>query len=703
MLINIRNNYRTCVAVSRDTCLEYTSDLHYVSCDAQVVDYTPYNLHAEASAGIVTLTWDADTIAAEYNIKLYLNGEQWKSYWFGDTQIAIISIANTEEATFTWSIRPYDGGWLSAAVYGDEFTIPPSPYIPQNIQAVSNGDGTYTITWDPVEAEDVAYYSLSVYDSNINYVCGRSLYSDYTMYVTSILPTAGMYYYYLYLYDQDWNLLNYSRNILIVDPIPEHDITVRVLINPDSGFDISEGVTFSFYNYETKQYEAFDAIDEGGYWYSYTITTTDIAIRFVFNNSYSGDITTDTCFQYIEYLESVDCEAVAHDFRIIPESMTAVSVPGYVNFSWSAIDIANQYILELRDAISDEYIWGGYVNDTCFTFGVSAQYDSTIVQWLVYPSNPYIYSAGATSTVMLFKSEVELSNLTTTTTDSLTFDFSWDSNTEGLLYEIQVIFGNVTLKLDTVSTTNYHYTLHYGGNHSWAVRPLDPETKNLISDWYYGESFRTYKIPEPITNLTGSAQGHLLTFTWDMTVPQVSANLYQHLSNDSYRWIYSDILTETTLTYNVIEDGVYILELTPYIETASGDYIQAYYYYEIPVQVFDGETVSLQMNSTEGGYIWPADMSGNYSIGYTISVTAVNYSGYHFVGWSDGVQNATRIITISEDMVLTAYFELDGTITAIDNMDETADDESVRKILRDGVIYIQRGQKTYTLHGQEVR
>ena len=52
--------------------------------------------------------------------------------------------------------------------------------------------------------------------------------------------------------------------------------------------------------------------------------------------------------------------------------------------------------------------------------------------------------------------------------------------------------------------------------------------------------------------------------------------------------------------------------------------------------------------------------SGTYKHGVQITLNAVANEGYHFVRWSDGNTNATRTITVTGDITLTAEFEINN-------------------------------------------
>ena len=91
---------------------------------------------------------------------------------------------------------------------------------------------------------------------------------------------------------------------------------------------------------------------------------------------------------------------------------------------------------------------------------------------------------------------------------------------------------------------------------------------------------------------------------------------------------------------------------------------------------------------------------GVFVHGNVVTLLAEEKEGAHFVGWSDEVTQNPRTFAASENKVITAVFEqneMDGLYT------KQSDVITPNKILRDGQIYILRGEKVYTLQGQEVR
>lgn len=68
----------------------------------------------------------------------------------------------------------------------------------------------------------------------------------------------------------------------------------------------------------------------------------------------------------------------------------------------------------------------------------------------------------------------------------------------------------------------------------------------------------------------------------------------------------------------------------------------------------DDETVYLTVNAGDGG---SATGSGGYPRGTPVTISATPADGYRFVEWSDGNTSQERVITVHEDMTITAHFE----------------------------------------------
>ena len=89
--------------------------------------------------------------------------------------------------------------------------------------------------------------------------------------------------------------------------------------------------------------------------------------------------------------------------------------------------------------------------------------------------------------------------------------------------------------------------------------------------------------------------------------------------------------------------------------------------------------------------------------GSVITLMAIPEEGYEFVYYLDGkkqITDAEYEVTMNEDKTITAYFE-----EIQEAIDQVTNDKSqtTNKIIKDGQLFILRGDKTYTLQGQEVK
>lgn len=89
------------------------------------------------------------------------------------------------------------------------------------------------------------------------------------------------------------------------------------------------------------------------------------------------------------------------------------------------------------------------------------------------------------------------------------------------------------------------------------------------------------------------------------------------------------------------------------IDTGYSVYVSGFYWYVA------GDVYSNGHNGCVQGI-------GVYNLGDTVTLTAIPYEHYHFAGWSDGCDSATRTIVVSGDTILNVSFEIDQhTVTAL--------------------------------------
>ena len=105
---------------------------------------------------------------------------------------------------------------------------------------------------------------------------------------------------------------------------------------------------------------------------------------------------------------------------------------------------------------------------------------------------------------------------------------------------------------------------------------------------------------------------------------------------------------------------------------------------EIPASEY---TVSVVVDAEQNGAV-------------QMTLTAVPDDGYQFSQWSDGNTDNPRTILVTENMTLSATFSVATNAAATPTHDDT---NGTRKVVRNGHVLIQHGNKTYTTTGIEVK
>ena len=124
------------------------------------------------------------------------------------------------------------------------------------------------------------------------------------------------------------------------------------------------------------------------------------------------------------------------------------------------------------------------------------------------------------------------------------------------------------------------------------------------------------------------------------------------------------------------------------------------------VEVDDSQTPKgaiINASATEGQGSIADFTSGWYAEGTELTITAVAAEGYTFVQWSDGEVANPYFITVEDkkNINITAMFE--PTATAVNNVESQKSNVEVQKILRNGILFIERNGKIYNAQGAEVR
>ncbi len=418
------------------------------------------------------------------------------------------------------------------------------------------------------------------------------------------------------------------------------------------------------------------------------------------NLAISDYISNDTLV-YVNFSDA-DYYRWTLSYPYIPYNLQAVSEPGKVVFSWEAEEVSDTYYIDLYNAGDDSYI--GFLeanNTTSLTYMVQDFLDGKEIRWSLTPVSPYeLNPVYAENTFVMQKSAVELSNFVLTTEDGVTLDLTWESNTEGLKYLVEIVRNNRTLWYEMVSTTEFHFTSTIPGTLDVYVTPCNADDE-MVGSYSYAGSINLPNIPAPFYNLQGEADGHEISLSWEGAADSVYFQLFGMDDGAFSNIIYEGVVKGHSINYTVEEDGNYALQLRAWSELTPGEFGIGPYSNYVIVQAFTVPTYSVQIDAGEGGYVWPTGMSGNYPEGYVLTVEAYAYAGYVFAGWDDGVSENVRTIVVSGNTRITALFTLEEEYPM--GLDEESEGQPAKKIFKNGNVYILRGDNVYTLTGQKVK
>ena len=88
-----------------------------------------------------------------------------------------------------------------------------------------------------------------------------------------------------------------------------------------------------------------------------------------------------------------------------------------------------------------------------------------------------------------------------------------------------------------------------------------------------------------------------------------------------------------------------------------------------------------------------------YNSFWRLYIEAIADDGYHFAQWSDGNTDNPRKVEVKKNITYTAQFA-EGESQGLHDLES---ETKPTKLIRDGQVYILRGDKTYSTTGAEVK
>ena len=654
-----RYNNQYSFTIAESTCFEVDKDFHVASCDAKAKSYELTNMKVDNPGnGRVTFSWDcpndpdmfyfqalsSDTVPLFYiylnganrSVTTTLNNDSAMNFIWYMVPIKVEQAREWNAETGEYETHDYNMWMREFTAYGEPFRAKEPKYVPKNLAATPNANATWTISWDAVPAP-VTNYQIRIAnpDGQNNY------YYSITepRFVTDVLWRLGTYQAYVYSIDDrgvqyGWQYVNFE----VAEAAEYRDVKVRLLIHPDlqrEAEDMSFQVT-------ADSSSVAEPVDEQDGWYSYSFQTKMPAAKINLLG-YTYYVSGDTCFEYVNGIRGVECDAIAHDYRIVEGSLKAEVEPGKVTLFWSGKEKADEYRLGLYYYMYEEdgyyygrtFITNVYVNDTTYTYLVPDELDGKKFTWYVRPTKPHDLSTiWAPEYTTLQKNVILLSDLEVSTTDSIHYHFAWKSNTDTVQYEILINrygYESDSMCYEQVAQPEFDYTfVSASASYGWQVRAVN-EAGEVLSVWVKAaEQISVKSGLKALANLKGEAQGKTLLFSWDASTSHVRSSLYYEDKDNYWHEVFNDsIIGGHSFTYETLADGRYEFVLRPCVEYAPGQYNTLSEFAYVYVNVFTTKTFHVEVSATTGGYIYN-NPSGDYPEGYRLGISIGEEEHYRF-------------------------------------------------------------------------
>ena len=223
---------------------------------------------------------------------------------------------------------------------------------------------------------------------------------------------------------------------------------------------------------------------------------------------------------------------------------------------------------------------------------------------------------------------------------------------------------NTTVEISATAATGYHFVQWSDGNTD------NPRTVTVTADATYTAQFAPNRYTLTVLSdneAQGTATGGT-TADYNTTV-EISATA----ATGFHFTQWSDGNTDNPRTVTVTADATYTAQFAPNRYTLT--------------VLSDNEEQGTAAGGTTADYLTE------------IVITAVPAEGYKFLQWNDDNTDNPRTVTLTEDATYTAFFMKDETT----GIGQTTDTPAAQKIICNGQVRIRRGDKTYTLTGQEIQ
>ena len=278
-----------------------------------------------------------------------------------------------------------------------------NPYEPKNVQASLTSEDKISVSWDAVEG--ASYYRMNIYSPLGTDIAGGDVVSS-TSYLSNMLRSSGDYTIMVTSLNDSYMQLGQATTTVKNVVLPNiESANIRIMVPSDCNFNLPYGMYMYWRPSETSDWDYVTMTQNANNArvFETTISPNAPAYDFYFSNFddgrtywyYSKD--PSPCFE-MRYKESdyyyyydfwySNCEFKDHNYTI--SNPQATSYPGHVDFSWDAVDIAQETYIYLYDANTGNLLEEIPVsNAKSYSWTVPDEYDGREVTWGIQVNSPY--------------------------------------------------------------------------------------------------------------------------------------------------------------------------------------------------------------------------------------------------------------------------------------------------------------------------
>ena len=647
-------------------------------CDEDLTPFVPKNLQVQTGVGTADFTWTAKTYEQfEVLLNQVESPEVLSRYTTTSPNLDLIFNANAI-GKWQWRVRALsnNNAPLTAFVEGPAFEIKENPYLPYNLKATTQDSATYYLTWE-ADVQAPQYYLEVEYGM---------VYSDYVTAqpVEVHFEQEGYYAWRVIPCDSAGNWMGYIYGEPIYVPahaVPDYSVSnlqVQTVGTTTTATWNSTWDNFAVWLYDQSTWERIDEFTTGNTYaqwenlaagdYQVNVISLDKSDAYVWETETIVRFTVEetpapTPYYNITLLAGAGgtVNKNINGKYVAGTTLNLIATPedGYRFLQWSDGNLqAERSIVLMQDTVlTATFEWIPTVVEYTLTVNTAVGGSTNLTGTMTYEEGAQVSlvatpDAGYTFTKWAFEDKTESTDnpLFLTMTEDMTVTPVFTEKTPEPTYTLTVnTVGNGTVTCDPQADTYQRgtiVTLTAKPAEGWHFKQWEDSTTNpnrvitMTEDKVVTATF-VEDTPEPTYyTLTVNTEG-LGTVTiapkQDKYEEGTTVTLTAEPAEGWHFQQWEDSTTNVSRVVTMTEDKV----------------VTATFVEDTPEPTY----YTLTVNKEGQGTITIAPKQDKYEEGTTVTLEAVPAEGWQFKQWEDGTTNVSRVVTMTEDKVVTATFE----------------------------------------------